>query len=109
MKLEGIPAGVIDWSQVAEASHPGQSGTAAVRAVQMGDKQVRLVTYSPGYIADHWCNKGHLTFVVSGAVDVEHMDGSHRATAGTSYHVPDGDAHTHRLSSPEGATIFIVD
>lgn len=110
MKLEGLPAGVIDWLRVVETSHPGQSGTAAVRAFQMDDKQIRLVTYSPGYVADHWCDKGHITFVISGAVDIEHMDGCHhRATAGTSYHVPDGEAHAHRLSSPAGATLFIVD
>jgi quercetin dioxygenase-like cupin family protein len=110
MKLTDVPAGVTDWSSVVETNHLGLSGTAAVRAVQMNGQQIRLVTYSPGYVADHWCNKGHLTFVVWGAMDVEHIDGSrHRATAGTSYHVPDGEAHAHRLSSPEGATLFIVD
>jgi quercetin dioxygenase-like cupin family protein len=110
MKLTDVPAGVIDWSSVAETNHLCLSGTAAMRTVQISDQQVRLVTYSSGYVADHWCNKGHLTFVVSGAVDVEHIDGSrHRATAGASYHVPDGEAHAHRLSSPEGATLFIVD
>jgi hypothetical protein len=110
MKLEAIPAGVVDWSQVVETHHPGQSGTAAVRTFQMGDKQIRLVAYSTGYAADHWCNKGHLTFVISGTVDIEQADGSrHRADAGTSYHVADGEVHAHRLSSPTGATLFIVD
>jgi hypothetical protein len=104
------PAGVINWSGIAETSHPGQSGTATVRAFSLGDKQMRLVTYSPGYVADHWCSKGHITFVISGTVEIEQAGGSrHHATAGTSYYVADGDRHAHLLSSPAGAVLFIVD
>ena len=110
MKLEDLPAGVIDWSGMAETCHSGQSGAAKVRAFQIGDRQMRLVTYSPDYVADHWCDKGHLTFVLSGAVEIEQADGSrHHASANMSYHVADGEAHAHRLSSPAGATLFIVD
>jgi len=76
----------------------------------IGNIRMRLVTYSPGYVADHWCVKGHLTFVLSGAVEIEQADGSgHHVTAGMSYHVGDGDKQAHRLSSKGGATLFIVD
>ena len=76
----------------------------------MGDIQVRLVSYSANYISDHWCGKGHIVFVVSGAVTIEHQDGrQYEMTAGMSYHVGDNDPARHRLVSSAGASIFIVD
>ena len=55
MKIEGVPFGVTDWSTVPETTHPGVSGVATWRTVQAGNVRVRVVTYSPGYLADHWC------------------------------------------------------
>jgi|GEM_PF-4387406 len=26
----------------------------------MGNIRVRMVEYTPGYLADHWCNRGHI-------------------------------------------------
>jgi len=110
MKLSELPTGLIDWSNAPASSHSGASGTAAVRARQLGDIQIRLVAYSAGYAADHWCHKGHILFVVSGSVTIEHADGRrYEAAAGTSYHVPDDDSAPHRLNTDEGASVFIVD
>lgn len=110
MKLKYLPVGTIDWSQVPASVHPGLSGAAAARVRQVGDIQLRLVVYSAGYVADHWCPKGHLAFVVAGDVTIEHQDGrKYLLTAGTSYHVADDDGPPHRAHSDEGATIFIAD
>jgi len=57
MKIEGVPFGVTDWSTVPETTHPGVSGVATWRTVQAGNVRVRVVTYSPGYLADHWCTR----------------------------------------------------
>ena len=80
------------------------------RTLEFGETRVRRVDYSPGYLADHWCDRGHILFVVSGTLDTELRDGRRfTLTAGTSYQVSDfGDA-AHRSSTATGATLFIVD
>jgi hypothetical protein len=104
MKLEDMPVGAIDWSGMPAVEHPGETGTVT------GDTQIRLVDYSPGYVADHWCAKGHVIFVAEGDLVIEHQDGSrYPLAAGTSYHVADNDGSPHRVICEGGATVFIVD
>ena len=109
MKIEGVPFGVTDWSTVPETTHLGSSGVAIWRTIQAGNVRVRLVTYSPGYVADHWCERGHILFVLEGTLRTEIQDGSnHVLTAGMSYQVAD-DVAPHRSSTESGARLFIVD
>jgi quercetin dioxygenase-like cupin family protein len=109
MQLSGIPFGVTDWSQVERTVHKGESGTAYWRAQQFGSIRVRMVEYSPGYLADHWCVKGHILFCVSGQLETELEDGRRfTLEPGMSYQVADG-AEPHRSSTKDGATLFIVD
>jgi hypothetical protein len=110
MNLSHFPVGVTDWSQASESVHPGASGTATVRSRQIGDIQLRMVIYSPGYLADHWCNKGYIVFVVAGDLIIEHQHGhTYKLMPGASYHVADGDGPGHRVLTENGATVFIVD
>jgi quercetin dioxygenase-like cupin family protein len=108
MKLANLPTGVTDWAQLPETTHPGESGTATARVRQCGEIQLRLVEYSAGYLADHWCHKGHIVFVVAGRLTIEHQGAANTLTAGMTYHVADNDGPPHRLRSESGATIFIV-
>ena len=66
MKLVDLPSSMTDWSTVPSSEHPGESGRATVRSRQFGEIQLRMVEYSASYVGDHWCHKGHLTFVVAG-------------------------------------------
>jgi quercetin dioxygenase-like cupin family protein len=110
MNLNNFPADITDWSQIPASVDPGETGTATMRTRQLGEIQLRHVEYSPKYIADHWCHKGHIVFVVSGRLVIEHLGGApYLLTQGASYHVPDGDVPPHRVRSEDGATIFIVD
>jgi hypothetical protein len=109
MKMHEIPFGMTDWSAVEPTEHAGERGTARCRTRQFGEIRVRLVEYSPGYSADHWCSKGHILFVVKGELVTELRDGRRfTLTPGTSYQVAD-DAEAHRSSTKTGATLFIVD
>jgi len=109
MKLEAIPFQAIDWSTVAATSHPGAPGVATWRTIEVGNVRVRKVEYSPGYVADHWCERGHVLLVVDGTLVTELADGRCTTLAtGDSYVVADGDG-AHRSSSPAGARLFIVD
>lgn len=110
MKIAPLPFTAIDWSRVEATRHEGESGHALWRSFTIGNIRVRLVEYSPGYVADHWCDRGHIIHVVSGALISELKDGRRtELTAGMSYMVSDfGDA-AHRSVTETGATLFIVD
>jgi quercetin dioxygenase-like cupin family protein len=105
-----MPFTVIDWSGVEATAHPGEHGQALWRTFAVGDLRVRVVEYSPGYLADHWCELGHVLYVVKGELCTELRDGrTFEMGAGMSYQVSDlGDA-PHRSSTRTGATLFIVD
>ncbi len=98
-----------DWSSVPPTEHPGASGAATWRTVEQGNLRVRLVEYSPGYVADHWCRRGHVLLVLEGELVTE-LEGGERVTlsAGTSYQVADGEV-AHRSRTTTGAKLFIVD
>ena len=110
MKIPGLPFTVTDWSRVPAIRHPGDTGEALWRTFEIGDLRVRLVEYSPGYLADHWCDRGHVLYVLEGELETELRDGRRfTLTRGMSYQVSDfGDA-SHRSSTRTGATLFIVD
>jgi hypothetical protein len=110
MKIPTLPFTVTDWSGVAPTRHPGETGEAIWRTLDIGDLRVRQVEYSPGYLADHWCDRGHVLLVLEGELETELKDGRRfTLTAGMSYQVSDfGDA-PHRSSTRTGARLFIVD
>jgi len=66
MKIEGVPFSVPDWSQIESVEHAGETGKAIRRTIEVGNIRVRKVEYSPGYVADHWCSRGHLLLVLEG-------------------------------------------
>jgi hypothetical protein len=100
---------ITDWAQIAATKHPGETGYALWKTQNFGDIRVRMVEYSPGYAADHWCSKGHLILCLSGALDIKLGDGAQLALKpGQSYHVGDGDP-PHSSSTAIGAKLFIVD
>jgi hypothetical protein len=109
MKLSAIPFCTTDWSAIAPTEHPGERGKALWHTQQFGDIRVRMVEYSPGYLADHWCAKGHVILCLQGRLDTELKDGRRfTLTPGMSYQVADDDGE-HRSSTKAGARLFIVD
>ena len=109
MKITDVAFGVTDWSLVAPTIHPGTTGHATWRTVERGNVRVRMVEYSANYLADHWCQRGHVVLVLSGELISELEGGpSVTLTPGMSYEVADG-ASSHRSRTEKGATLFIVD
>jgi hypothetical protein len=110
MKIPTSAFTATDWSGIAAIVHPGEAGLAIWRTVSIGDLRVRLVEYFAGYLADHWCDRGHILYVLDGALDAELGDGRRFALKpGMSFQVSDyGDA-AHRVSTGVGAKVFMVD
>ncbi len=109
MEMHGIPFGTTDWSTIERTEHPGETGKAYWRTREFGGIRVRMVEYTPGYLADHWCEKGHILLCLDGELQTELKDGRKvTLTPGTSYQVQD-NGEAHRSYTPTGARLFIVD
>lgn len=109
MRMTDLSFNTTDWATVQVTEHPGVTGKALWRTQQFGEIRVRMVEYTAGYLADHWCQKGHVLFCLAGELQTELEDGRiFTLKPGMSYQVADG-AEPHRSSTDHGATLFIVD
>ncbi|MFN7960705.1 MAG: DHCW motif cupin fold protein [Thermoanaerobaculia bacterium] len=109
MEMRDIAFEVTDWAGVEATEHPGETGRAFWRTRQFGAIRVRMVEYSPGYRADHWCEKGHILLCLEGELETELADGRVvTLRPGMSYQVADG-AQPHRSVAATGAKLFVVD
>ncbi|KAB2878799.1 hypothetical protein F9K33_11645 [bacterium] len=109
MIIQNIPFDTVDWIAVEEERHGGETGYANWKTRQFGDIRVRVVTYSPGYKADHWCKKGHIIYCLEGDMTTELEDGRLiELRQGMSYQVED-ENYPHRSCTKNGAKLFIVD
>lgn len=109
MHIEDVPFMITDWNAVPATAHPGSSGTATWRTIEQGNIRIRMVEYSAGYLADHWCHRGHVLLVLQGELVTELRDGRVVTLGpGMSYQVAEGDM-PHRSRTARGARLFIVD
>jgi hypothetical protein len=109
MQMSDIPFGTTDWSGVERTEHSGETGAAYWQTRDFGGIRVRMVEYTPGYLADHWCVKGHILFCLEGVLHTELEDGrAYVLKPGMSYQVAD-NAEPHRSYTKVGAKLFVVD
>ncbi len=110
MKIPSFPFSITDFNDVEAVIHSGTTGHATWQTIYRNDIRIRLVKYSPGYQADHWCGKGHIIFCVDGEMvtTLESDNNTHVLKAGMVYTVGD-DSSSHRSTSVYGCTLFIVD
>jgi hypothetical protein len=109
MDMKNIPFGLTDWSKLPAREHKGDTGVAYWHTQQFDNIRVRMVEYSPGYLANHWCSKGHILLCLEGELHTELKDGrKFTLTPGVSYQVAD-NAEPHRSYTTTGVKLFIVD
>lgn len=109
MEMHDIPFGITDWEKIEPTEHKGERGVALWRTQNFANIRVRMVEYSPGYFADHWCSKGHILLCLEGELHTELQDGrKFILKSGMSYQVAD-NAEPHRSHTDIGAKLFIVD
>lgn len=109
MKIDQFPFQTLDWNTIAAEEHNGTTGKASWKIFKMGDIRIRMVEYSANYFADHWCQKGHIIYCISGEMITELEDGREFVLSpGMTYHVGD-NSNAHRSRSANGCSLFIVD
>lgn len=104
-----IPFQTIDWSSIEKTEHKGESGTSYWQTLNFDGLRIRIVEYSSDYLADHWCQKGHVVHCLEGEFTSELSTGEQLIlTKGMSYVVSD-DMSSHRSISKGGVKLMIVD
>lgn len=104
-----IPFDIIDWSAFEKKEAPGKSGKASWKTREYEGLRLRIVEYSAGYLADHWCQKGHIVHCLEGGFTSELESGeSFALTAGMTYVVSD-NLSSHRSSTKSGVKLLIID
>jgi quercetin dioxygenase-like cupin family protein len=104
-----FPFQVIDWDIIEKKEHNGETGMALWQAIEKDGLRLRMVEYGPGYLADHWCRKGHFVHCLSGEFTTELQTGEHFVLKeGMSYLVSD-EWSAHRSSTSTGVKLLIID
>jgi hypothetical protein len=106
---KNIPFQSIDWSVIPRTQHEGNKGSAFWQTIQFQGLRIRIVEYSKGYLADHWCQKGHIVHCLNGEFVSEMEDGREFIlTKGMTYVVSD-DLSSHRSATKDGVKLLIID
>lgn len=104
-----IPFQIIDWDKVPTTEKDGETGTVRSKTLQFDNIRVRIVEYSAGYKADHWCQKGHIIHCLEGEMVSELEDGNKSVfSKGMTYIVSD-DLSSHRSTTANGVKLLIID
>lgn len=107
--MSSFPFQIINWQQIAPTVHPGETGTALWKTIQLSGLRIRIVEYSPGYLADHWCSKGHIVHCLEGSFETRMEQGDvFILDAGMTYVVSD-NLSSHQSYSATGVKLLIVD
>ena len=107
--MSNIEFQTINWSLIEPTEHIGETGTSFWRTLQLPGIRLRMVEYSKGYLADHWCKKGHIVHCLEGDFDSELEHGATiRLTKGMTYIVSD-ELSSHRSISKNGVKLLIID
>ena len=104
-----IPFQTIDWSTISKTEHKGETGMAYWQTLQFEGLRIRIVEYSKGYVADHWCKKGHIVHCLEGDFVSELSNGQQFIlTKGMTYVVSD-ELSSHRSTTVDGVKLLIID
>ncbi|MEJ7627821.1 MAG: DHCW motif cupin fold protein [Ferruginibacter sp.] len=109
MELPVFPFQLLNWDSVSAEEHLGTTGKSTWKVIQMGNIRIRLVEYSAGYKANHWCSKGHIIYCIQGQMETELADKRVFAIKSGNGYMVGEENESHSSSSREGCVLFIVD
>ena len=107
--MSNIPFTHIDWDKIVRTEHIGETGTSHWQTVQFGGLRVRIVEYSAGYLAGHWCQKGHIVHCLDGELITELQNGEKLLLKKGMTFVVSDDLSSHLAISETGAKLLIID
>ena len=81
----------LDW----QSSLPG----ARSKVYRDGSKQLRLVEFTAEFVEPHWCEKGHVGFVLLGALEIDFRGQLISYPEGSGIFIPPGHSSAHKARS----------
>jgi len=109
MSKQNIPFQTIDWSLIPKIEYQGEKGAAFWQTVQFGGLRIRIVKYSKGYLADHWCQRGHIVYCLEGEFITEQENGEKTVLKKGMTYVVSDDLSSHRSIAENGVKLLIID
>ena len=109
MSSSNIPFQIIDWPKIPKIAHAGEESTAFWQTAQFNGLRIRIVEYAPGYVADHWCKKGHIVHCLEGEFTSELSGGETFTLSKNMTYVVSDDLSSHRSISKTGVKLLIID
>jgi hypothetical protein len=106
---KNIPFQVINWTAIPKIEHKGETGTAFWQTIQFPGLRIRIVEYSKGYLADHWCQKGHIVHCLNGEFVSELQNGERFVLKKGMTYVVSDDLSSHRSTTANGVKMMIID
>ncbi len=106
---ENIPFQTIDWNSIPKVEYAGENGTATWQTLQFEGLRVRIVEYSKGYLANHWCRKGHILHCLEGELVSELESGEEFILRKGMTYVVSDELSSHRSHTKDGVKVLIVD
>jgi len=81
---------------------------ARFKLFQEGSRQLRLVEFTAGEGAPHWCSQGHIGFVLSGALKIDVAGKVISFAEGDGIFLPSGDSSAHRATAITPGTRLVM-
>ena len=107
--MENITFQSIDWTKIATTEHKGEIGTAFWQTLEYSGLRIRIVSYTPGYLADHWCQKGHIVHCLEGDFVSQLETGEDFSLESGMTYVVSDNLSSHRSVSKNGVKLLIID
>ncbi|MDQ2088208.1 hypothetical protein RBH29_17430 [Herbivorax sp. ANBcel31] len=80
----------IDWIEVAKG--------ARCKVYNDGNRQVRLLEFSDGYVDENWCHKGDIGYVIDGSFTVDYDGEIENYNIGDVVFIKSGEEEKHKIS-----------
>ncbi len=107
--MSNIPFQTIDWTSIERIEYKGECGVAFWQTIEFGGLRIRLVEYSGGYLADHWCQKGHIVHCLDGEFITELSTGEKMTLKKDETYIVSDELSSHRSFSENGVRLLIID
>lgn len=100
---------IINWAEIDTTEHKGETGISLWKTTQLDGLRIRLVEYLPGYLADHWCQKGHIVHCLEGEFESQLENGQKHILSKNMTYIVSDDLSSHKSYSKTGVKLLIID